>query len=89
MDSDAEKPWRPPVPSTNHSTKAKGFNREGTNMSMSWNHAGAGQAGTMGIEYLDGLYSYALVLTRNARGGGSFETSCTNENSRTDDFERK
>ncbi len=65
MDSDAEKPWRPPVPSTNHSTKAKGFNREGTNMSMSWNHAGAGQAGTMGIEYLDGLYSYALVLTRN------------------------
>jgi hypothetical protein len=34
-------------------------------MSMSWNHAGGGQTGTMGIEYLDGLYSYALVLTRN------------------------
>ena len=34
-------------------------------MSLSWNHAGGGQAGTMGIEYLDGLYSYALVLTRN------------------------
>jgi RNA polymerase sigma-70 factor (ECF subfamily) len=32
---------------------------------MSWSHAGAGQAGTIGIEYLDGLYSYALVLTRN------------------------
>jgi RNA polymerase sigma-70 factor (ECF subfamily) len=32
---------------------------------MSWNHNGAGQADAMGIEYLDGLYSYALVLTRN------------------------
>jgi RNA polymerase sigma-70 factor (ECF subfamily) len=32
---------------------------------MSWNCAGANQADTMGIEYLDGLYSYALVLTRN------------------------
>jgi RNA polymerase sigma-70 factor (ECF subfamily) len=34
---------------------------------MSWNHngAGAGQADVTGIEYLDGLYSYALVLTRN------------------------
>ena len=32
---------------------------------MSWNHTGAGQAHAMGIEYLDGLYSYAMVLTRN------------------------
>src|SRR5260370_17137819 len=32
---------------------------------MSWNRDGAGQANAAGIEYLDGLYSYALVLTRN------------------------
>jgi RNA polymerase sigma-70 factor, ECF subfamily len=32
---------------------------------MSWNHDGAGQASETGIEYLDGLYSYALVLCRN------------------------
>ena len=32
---------------------------------MSWNHTGADQADAAGIEYLDGLYSYALVLTRN------------------------
>jgi RNA polymerase sigma-70 factor (ECF subfamily) len=32
---------------------------------MSWNHDGAGQEDAMGIEYVDGLYSYALVLTRN------------------------
>ena len=32
---------------------------------MSWNHDGAGQPDATGIEYLDGLYSYALVLTRN------------------------
>src|SRR5260370_40574425 len=32
---------------------------------MSWNHDGAGQADETGIEYLDGLYSYALVLSRN------------------------
>jgi RNA polymerase sigma-70 factor, ECF subfamily len=32
---------------------------------MSWNHDGVSQADSMGIEYLDGLYSYALVLTRN------------------------
>jgi RNA polymerase sigma-70 factor (ECF subfamily) len=32
---------------------------------MSWNHAGAVQPHAMGIEYLDGLYSYAMVLTRN------------------------
>jgi RNA polymerase sigma-70 factor (ECF subfamily) len=32
---------------------------------MSWNHDGVGQPQMMGIEYLDGLYSYAMVLTRN------------------------
>jgi RNA polymerase sigma-70 factor (ECF subfamily) len=32
---------------------------------MPWNHDGAGQASETGIEYLDGLYSYALVLSRN------------------------
>jgi RNA polymerase sigma-70 factor (ECF subfamily) len=32
---------------------------------MSWNHDGAGPAGTTGIENLDGLYSYAMVLSRN------------------------
>ena len=32
---------------------------------MSWNDDGAGQTDTIGVEYLDGLYSYALVLTRN------------------------
>jgi RNA polymerase sigma-70 factor (ECF subfamily) len=32
---------------------------------MSWNHTGAVQPNAMGIEYLDGLYSYAMVLTRN------------------------
>jgi RNA polymerase sigma-70 factor (ECF subfamily) len=32
---------------------------------MSWNHAGEGRAEAMGIEYLDGLYSYARILTRN------------------------
>ncbi|HTF65110.1 MAG TPA: sigma-70 family RNA polymerase sigma factor, partial [Edaphobacter sp.] len=32
---------------------------------MSWNHDGAGQADATGVEYLDGLYGYALVLTRN------------------------
>lgn len=32
---------------------------------MSWNHGGVGQPQMMGIEYLDGLYSYAMVLTRN------------------------
>jgi RNA polymerase sigma-70 factor (ECF subfamily) len=47
------------------STKANVFSREGINMSMSWKHPGAAQADTTGIEYLDGLYSYALVLARN------------------------
>ena len=32
---------------------------------MSWKYDGAGQADATGVEYLDGLYSYALVLTRN------------------------
>jgi RNA polymerase sigma-70 factor, ECF subfamily len=32
---------------------------------MSWNHAATGQANTIGTEYVDGLYSYAMVLTRN------------------------
>jgi RNA polymerase sigma-70 factor (ECF subfamily) len=32
---------------------------------MSWNDDGAGQADATGVEYLDGLYSYALILTRN------------------------
>jgi RNA polymerase sigma-70 factor (ECF subfamily) len=32
---------------------------------MSWNRDGAGHASVTGVEYLDGLYSYALVLTRN------------------------
>jgi RNA polymerase sigma-70 factor, ECF subfamily len=31
---------------------------------MSWNYDGAGQADATGVEHLDGLYSYALVLTR-------------------------
>jgi RNA polymerase sigma-70 factor (ECF subfamily) len=32
---------------------------------MSWNDDGADQADAIGIEYINGLYSYALVLTRN------------------------
>jgi RNA polymerase sigma-70 factor, ECF subfamily len=32
---------------------------------MSWNDYGAGHADEIGLEHLDGLYSYALVLTRN------------------------
>jgi RNA polymerase sigma-70 factor, ECF subfamily len=32
---------------------------------MSWNDDGAGRARASGVEYLDGLYSYAVVLTRN------------------------
>jgi RNA polymerase sigma-70 factor, ECF subfamily len=32
---------------------------------MPWNHAGTDLAATIGIEYLDGLYGYAMVLTRN------------------------
>jgi RNA polymerase sigma-70 factor (ECF subfamily) len=32
---------------------------------MPLNCGGACEANTMGIEYLDGLYGYALVLTRN------------------------
>jgi RNA polymerase sigma-70 factor (ECF subfamily) len=32
---------------------------------MSWNDDGADHADVIGVEHLDGLYSYALVLTRN------------------------
>jgi RNA polymerase sigma-70 factor (ECF subfamily) len=32
---------------------------------MSESHNGTGQSARIGIEYLDGLYSYAMVLTRN------------------------
>jgi RNA polymerase sigma-70 factor, ECF subfamily len=32
---------------------------------MSSNHNGVGQADATGIEHLDGLYSYAMVLSRN------------------------
>jgi RNA polymerase sigma-70 factor (ECF subfamily) len=32
---------------------------------MSWNHDGTSRGDATGIEYLDGLYRYALVLTRN------------------------
>src|SRR6201994_2067888 len=32
---------------------------------MSWNHDGQVRDDPSGIEYLDGLYSYAMVLTRN------------------------
>jgi RNA polymerase sigma-70 factor (ECF subfamily) len=32
---------------------------------MSWNHHATGRVDAIGIEDLDGLYSYALVLTRN------------------------
>jgi RNA polymerase sigma-70 factor (ECF subfamily) len=32
---------------------------------MSWSHDGTNHADARGVEYLDGLYSYAPVLTRN------------------------
>lgn len=32
---------------------------------MSWNHDGSGSADGTGLDHLDGLYSYALLLTRN------------------------
>ena len=32
---------------------------------MFWNHDGVGNADARGLEFLHGLYSYALVLTRN------------------------
>jgi RNA polymerase sigma-70 factor (ECF subfamily) len=38
---------------------------------MSWNHDGTGQPQMMSIEYLDGLYSYAMVLTRNHAEAGN------------------
>jgi RNA polymerase sigma-70 factor, ECF subfamily len=31
----------------------------------SWNHDGAGPTDATGIEYIDGLYGYAMALTRN------------------------
>jgi RNA polymerase sigma-70 factor, ECF subfamily len=33
--------------------------------SMSWGHDGAGRTDETGIEFVDGLYGYAMVLTRN------------------------
>jgi RNA polymerase sigma-70 factor (ECF subfamily) len=51
-------------PSNNDSTKAKVADRESTTMPLK--HAGAGEADPNGIDYLDGLYSYALALTRNS-----------------------
>jgi RNA polymerase sigma-70 factor (ECF subfamily) len=41
---------------------------------MSWNHDGTDQADASGVEYLDGLYSYALVLTRNHAGSRRLST---------------
>jgi RNA polymerase sigma-70 factor (ECF subfamily) len=32
---------------------------------MSWNHDGAGRTDETRIEFVDGLYGYAMVLTRN------------------------
>jgi len=32
---------------------------------MSWKYSGQGYANTMALEHVDGLYSYAVVLTRN------------------------
>jgi RNA polymerase sigma-70 factor, ECF subfamily len=32
---------------------------------MSWKYEGSGHADGTGIEYIDGLYSYAVMLTRN------------------------
>jgi RNA polymerase sigma-70 factor, ECF subfamily len=32
---------------------------------MSWNYDGAGRTDTTGIEFIDGLYGYAMALTRN------------------------
>lgn len=33
---------------------------------MSWKNNDSGRANTLGIEHIDGLYSYAMVLTRNS-----------------------
>jgi RNA polymerase sigma-70 factor, ECF subfamily len=33
---------------------------------MSWNNDGAGQVDATVVEYIDGLYSYAMVLTRHS-----------------------
>ncbi|MDX6458988.1 MAG: hypothetical protein QOE55_2685 [Acidobacteriaceae bacterium] len=34
-------------------------------LGMSWNHDGAGRTDATGIECIDGLYGYAMALTRN------------------------
>jgi hypothetical protein len=47
-------------------TRAKGFKRELTK--MSWNHTGPSLS-DIRIEYLDGLFGYAMVLTRNQNSG--------------------
>lgn len=49
--------------SANDSTKEKVIARG--RITMAWNHPAAAQADTMGIEYLDGLYRYAMSLSRN------------------------
>jgi RNA polymerase sigma-70 factor (ECF subfamily) len=46
----------------NDSTRNRSIKRELTNM---WNQAGPGLADMMGVQYLDGLYGYAMVLTHN------------------------
>jgi RNA polymerase sigma-70 factor, ECF subfamily len=51
------------LPARGIKSRAAVFNRKCTN--MSWNEDGASQTGAPGVEYLDGLYSYALILTRN------------------------
>ena len=33
---------------------------------MSWKNKDSGRADTLGTEHIDGLYSYAIVLTRNS-----------------------
>jgi RNA polymerase sigma-70 factor (ECF subfamily) len=38
---------------------------EGELENMQWNNKGTGQANAIGMEYMDGLYGYALYLTRN------------------------
>jgi RNA polymerase sigma-70 factor (ECF subfamily) len=39
---------------------------------MSWNDNGSGRPDATGVEYLDGLYGYALVLTRNQAEAADF-----------------
>ena len=56
-------------PSTIDSNKGNGL-QQGAKL-MSENQNGTGQSARVGIEYLDGLYSYAMVLTRNRAEAGS------------------